>query len=392
MRNIIITGGGFSNKGAQAMTYITIAELSRRFPDHKIFLLTSETIDPQQLGRFSERVFTLCWYPQKFAKAQHNKALQILCRLKNGREYNAAVSVYRDCDLMVDISGYALGSDWSYKISSDYLDNIEYAKAFQIPVILMPQSFGPFNYEKDSPINKRIATLLSYVSIICAREQDGYDLLRNQYHLTNVVFKPDVVLNSKHDLYHEVFDSQIEIPDILPDSVAVIPNENVVNRLGEEQTLATYKYIIDHLLDRGLHAYIIGHSNNDIDFCKKIKNVFSQNDNVICLSQDFSCVVFNEMVKRFRFCIASRFHSIVHSFKNGIPCIAIGWAIKYRDLLHQFSQDPYLFAVDKPLEKDAVLAAIDRMIANEQKESDTISGILNDIQKDNIFDLLNEVS
>ena len=32
MRNIIITGGGLENKGAQAMTFITVNELAKRFP------------------------------------------------------------------------------------------------------------------------------------------------------------------------------------------------------------------------------------------------------------------------------------------------------------------------------------------------------------------------
>ena len=40
MKNIIIAGGGLVNKGAQAMTLITICELKKRFPDHRIMLLT----------------------------------------------------------------------------------------------------------------------------------------------------------------------------------------------------------------------------------------------------------------------------------------------------------------------------------------------------------------
>ena len=42
MRNIIITGGGFGNKGAEAMTYVTVSEIRERFPKHKIYLFLPE--------------------------------------------------------------------------------------------------------------------------------------------------------------------------------------------------------------------------------------------------------------------------------------------------------------------------------------------------------------
>ncbi|EMF0416501.1 TPA: hypothetical protein I0I26_RS11610, partial [Enterococcus faecium] len=35
-RNIIITGGEFNNKGAQAMSFITISRLKEKFPEHNI--------------------------------------------------------------------------------------------------------------------------------------------------------------------------------------------------------------------------------------------------------------------------------------------------------------------------------------------------------------------
>lgn len=391
MRNIIISGGGFVNKGAQAMTYITILELHKRFPNHHIYVLTAESIDCADFGTMADCVSLLSWHPMKFAAAQDSIVLKLMCSTVNRNEYKETVSIYRNCELMVDISGYALGSDWSEKICSDFLDNIEYAKAFDIPVVLLPQSFGPFDYEKDSSIDKRSAALLPYVKYICAREQDGYDSLKEKYHLTNVLLKPDIVLSSSLDLNQLITGSQITIPEIKHGSVAVIPNENIVRLLGEEQTLIMYKFIIDHLLEKRRTVYIISHSNNDVEFCQSIKGIFSDKKSVNCLSQDYSCVVFNEMVKRFDFCIASRFHSIVHSYKNGIPCIAIGWAVKYRDLLYRFSQGQYLFNIDKPIEQEKLLASIDQMIDNRYNESSIITEMLSDIQKDSVFDLLNEV-
>ena len=36
MGNILVTGASMNNKGAQAMLYVTIFEMKKRFPDKKI--------------------------------------------------------------------------------------------------------------------------------------------------------------------------------------------------------------------------------------------------------------------------------------------------------------------------------------------------------------------
>lgn len=38
MGNVVITGGNLKNKGAQAMTFITVDEIRRRFPKETIYL------------------------------------------------------------------------------------------------------------------------------------------------------------------------------------------------------------------------------------------------------------------------------------------------------------------------------------------------------------------
>ena len=38
MGNVIITGGDLKNKGAQAMTFVTVDEIKKRFPEERIYL------------------------------------------------------------------------------------------------------------------------------------------------------------------------------------------------------------------------------------------------------------------------------------------------------------------------------------------------------------------
>ena len=391
MRNIIITGGGLVNKGAQAMIYITVSELRRRFPEHKIYLLTSEAITVDDLHINDKNIELLSWHPLKFARAQSNLLLKAICSIKNSKEYKYTRSVYGNCDLMVDISGYSLGSNWPDKICNDFLDNIEYAISFDVPVVLLPQSFGPFDFPNDSLVDKRIRKLLPRVRIICAREKDGYDSLISEYGLKNVVMRPDIVLSSSIDYNSCGLFKYPSVDPVRSNSVALIPNENLLKFTDKDGLMNVYKGVISHLTAAGDNVYLVFHSNNDRVLCEEIKAVCGNNEKLFLADKDLSCVEFNELVKGFKYCVASRFHSIVHSFKNGIPCISLGWAVKYKDLLHEFGQDDYLIDASVGLDLNGIIERIDRMENRCGIESGIILSALENVQKQSVFDILDEV-
>ena len=143
MRNIIITGGELFNKGAQAMTFVAVDEIRCRFPKHRIYVLSEMDMQRPESEKLQYAFKFMGWYPIKFARCQHNPLLRLLCRLRNGVELAEAEAIYKNCDAMIDISGYALGANWSDSNCHRYLDHLEFAQSFGIPVYLMPQSFGP---------------------------------------------------------------------------------------------------------------------------------------------------------------------------------------------------------------------------------------------------------
>lgn len=393
MRNIIITGGGMVNKGAQAMTLIAVHELRERFPDHRIYLYSPVDLANRKLDK---DVFTfdfVGWYPLKFAHCQHNLVQRRIILLRNRSELLEAEALYRNTDFIVDISGYALASNWSDKICNDYLDILEFANGFGIPVYLMPQSFGPFDFgEERQALNIRIQKLLPTAKIIFAREKEGYDALVNTYELKNVRLTYDLVLsNTKIDLAN-IFTSApaLNLPEIKSNSVAVIPNSMNTNISDQNTVLALYTNAINALLDHGKTVYLLSHSAMDSDLCRKLKKPFLSNDKVILLEQDFNCLEFNELVKKFQYLVASRFHSIVHAFKNGIPCIALGWATKYHDLLKLFGQEQYVLDVRNKIEAAQMLAVIEKMDACHLEESVKIQKGLADVQQQNVFDVLTQ--
>lgn len=390
MRNIIITGGELFNKGAQAMTFITVNEIRKRFPDHIIYLLSEMDLARPAKERQQYAFDFTGWYPIKFARCQHNLPLRLLCKLRNGTELSEAEAIYKKCDAMIDISGYALGANWSSRNLNRFLDHLEFAKAFGIPTYLMPQSFGPFDFGEQHPgVDKRCRKLLPTVKMILAREQEGYDALVNTYGLTNVQQAPDLVLNNKgidlNAVYRKI--PEFRLPEIISGSIAIIPNGRNLS-VGGNQVMELYAAAIRHALEKGRHTYLLHHSSMDKEICARLKESFADENGVVLLDQEFSCLEFNELVKGFDYLVASRFHSIVHAYKNGIPCITVGWAKKYEVLLDQFEQNAYLFDVRNCPSTEGLIDAMDRMDANRLQESEKILSHLSALQQNNVFDIL----
>ncbi len=374
------------------MTFIAVSELRKRFPEHKIFLYSPSDIADKSINKDGFTFDFLGWYPMKFSKCQKNPLLRFVCLLKNGKELGEAENVYRNTDFIIDISGYAIGSNWRSKICNDFLDIIEFAKGFDIPVYLMPQSFGPFDFkdEEGLKIDGRIKDLFPYVKTIFAREKECYDLLVDTYGLKNVKLAKDLVLCNKGIDIAKVFDEvpDVIIPDINENSVGLIPNYRN-SYIGDHGTVIDlYVKVISKLVDLDKSVYIMTHSNYDTQLCEELKSYFADDERVVLLTKDFSCLEFNELVKKFDYVIASRFHSIVHAYKNGIPCIALGWAAKYRELLSLFGQEKYMFDVRGDVDADSIASAVSEMESSAKRESEKILEILKEVQKENVFDIL----
>ncbi len=391
MKNIIITGGELFNKGAQAMVFVAVDELKKRFPDHEIYVL-SELDQRRPKDELEQYAFRFTgWYPVKFARAQKSTLLRLACLMKNGDEFKACEELYRNCDLMVDVSGFGFGEAFGPKQLERYADHLEFSKAFGIPMYFMPQSFGPFRFsEGKKAAAERVPELLKSARLICAREQEGLDALQESYGLKNVCLLPDLVLNNRgidlHHIFREI--KELSVPDLPENCVGVVPNQRIEGALGTDEALSLYSDAIESVLENGLKACILSHASVDIPFCKKLKECFASDDRVLLLEQDFNCLEFNDLVKEFQFLIASRFHALVHAYKNGVPCIAIGWAVKYQNLLKTFEQERFAFDVGMKPSKAELASAVESLSRTRDAESDRILERLQAIQEKNVFDVL----
>lgn len=390
---IVVTGGQLFNKGAQAMVFITVHEIAKRYPDWEVVVLSNMDFRRGREER-EKYQFQIRNYPRPFwLFLSQKKAGRIFAGILGQKDVNSFTELIRNAEAVVDISGYALGSNWGYKRTIFYLTRLNVAKSFGTPVYLMPQSFGPFDYRGlPAPFMKRwIQKILRYPQVIMCREQEGYNLLRQNFSLDNVIKTPDLVLQNtgvdRENIYRHVPErEEIEVP---AHSVAVIPNQKTVLYGNPKQLYALYQKIVDTLSQQGKTVFLLYHSAEDLSICRMIKeDRFQDSDSVRVVEHELSCLEFDELLQRFDFVIASRFHAIVHAYRNGIPALVLGWATKYRELLATFHQESYQFDVRGNLDSDRIVEAVCRMCTEYESLSADIQKKVKEIQKENVYDYL----
>lgn len=320
-RYVVILGGGLGNKGAQAMTFVAVDRIKKRLPGVRVALLTPAdyplmsadgpyAFDILPWGR-SEKMELLAPAVAAFEQAG---TLEYESRMTVNRVKKAAV--------ILDVSGFALSSEVRVKNSEEYLLNIIIASRHDIPFVALPQSFGPFEY----PLKYRVflepllRVFLGYPFRLFARERRSAKLL-SKYTTANVKHAQDIVLEAGNidpaNIYCELPEPR-ELP-VEPGSAGVIPNLRVLQRTDPERLLSLYRILIDRLLASGRVVYVIRHSCEDIEFCRSVKALFPDSDGVRLITEDLSSFEIEDVIRRLDLVIASRYHSIVHAYRNGVP-------------------------------------------------------------------------
>lgn len=391
-RNILILGGDIYNKGAQAMTFTVVNQIRKRKPNKKVYLLTSKfyekNIDERNLFTFD----FLYWTSKVALSLYGGEILKTLNVFSTDNQIDSSVTnlrrILENTDCFIDISGYSLSSEFGKTISFFYIFNIMLAKKFNIDYFIFPQSIGPFNYNilEKILLFPLMKLFLKYPKIFFIRERNGIKWAK-LFTKKNINFSVDTVLQNSEYKYENIYRNEINIKkiNVLSDSVAIIPNKRVIKYIKEENLLKLYKDLIKFLLREGKHIYILRHSVEDLDLCKLIKELFPENNKVELLYDDLTAIELETIIKQLDFIVGSRYHSIIHAYKNGIPAIILGWAVKYRELASYFKQSEYVFDFRKKIDIENIFNKIELLKTRDERK--IISEIENKILSDcNIFD------
>ena len=226
-KTFMITGGNFTNKGAQSMIMITVSEIRKRFSDADIYILPNDdyrSYDTKNL-RFSvlrnhtDFFLINCGFLNKLKLLIKNVVRFCLMRdVYIFEELRTYTDTIKKIDCILDISGFCLSSQFETEYNMMLLNIIKEGKKYDIPVILLPQSFGPFDYkENKDKMLKLIKNELSYPYAVFAREKNGYKLLKSVLRDDhNLRLSSDLVLQNKDINLSDIFVKVVNDRTMLP--------------------------------------------------------------------------------------------------------------------------------------------------------------------------------
>jgi coenzyme F420-reducing hydrogenase beta subunit/polysaccharide pyruvyl transferase WcaK-like protein len=373
--NIIITGGNTRNKGAQAMVFSTVNYIKEQFPDKKIYVFSGKEEDRETY------TFDILSYDLL-------RKIKIFSKKKSKYQQDEIIQILSNTDFVIDVSGYALTSQQVIYTNLNFLFNLFINRQFSLPCYYLSQSIGPFNY----PFMIKILFyfpfkwILKYPQIIFIRENSGIKYIQ-RYTKKNIKKSYDIVLQSKKYNTNNIYQKKIkkQIPKISMNSIGIIPNQKVLEQTTDKIFYDFYQVLIETILKHNKNVYLLPHSNEDYAICEKIKNIFQKNDSIIILQGEFDCIDLEEIIKKFDFIVASRYHSIIHAYKNNVPAVILAWAEKYFELAKDFNQLKYLTDIRKNKEKVDMVNQIEKMLQNYYIEKNKISKILKKIKRENIL-------
>jgi polysaccharide pyruvyl transferase WcaK-like protein len=246
------------------------------------------------------------------------------------------LTLRRDIDALVDISGYRLGDAWG-KENLEWMAFLtgECHKAGK-PVVLLPQMFGPFQKPGSAEWFRRI---LENADLVFARERISLEHAKS--------------VGGRHDHIHLAPDITIFAdPRGLSDTplcerryACVIPNMRIMDKSGDEWG----KVYIDRLesacrtlLATDLTVYILLHDQWGDDAKLASELLKRLRDDRVQLYSEEDPLRAKAFIAGARLLVGSRFHALVGALATGVPVVALGWAHKYDMLLEEFGVSDYM--------------------------------------------------
>jgi polysaccharide pyruvyl transferase WcaK-like protein len=374
MHTIVIVGGNFINKGAQSMLMKTIQGIRQHFPGFEpVVVDVFPSLTKEEREALDFRVFNL--HVRSVLRIAF-PLLKLAIREKPISDPEEKIKeVFNTASAVFDISGYGLSSHnqsllWSFV----YLFPLHVARKRAIPMWLLPQSIGPFQFRGVKRLFFEMwgKPLLNYPEVIFAREPSGLESLKEVRSLKTVL-SGDIVLQSEET--------------ILPKKgkeVLIIPNHQLFKLCGEEKVNGLFVSFINSFVSREIPVKILRHSRDDLEFCQKLARRISH-PLLTVDDRDYGLNDLTELICKARFVVTGRYHGAIHALKCFKPVVIVGWAEKYKHLASLFNINGFLVDMREQSGTIDTEMLVDELVLNEEYLKHAISKKLKELQRDNFW-------
>jgi len=358
-----VQGVEFVNKGAELMLHAIVQHLEQA--DLKAIVAANlERRYRNQEGRAKANLAYLTWIDNRLPNSGplvNGLAGLIPSPLRR----NLQLVLNQEIDVLFDASGFSYTDQWGAAYAQRMAGKLSRLKAEGKKIILLPQAFGPFENPK---VRAAFEAILAHSDLIFARDRVSYDYVE-QFEGT------ESKLNLAPDFTNLV---QGRVPDSFvaqERSVCIVPNVRMLDKTAPEvrdKYLTFIANCIQCSLDLDLNPFIMVHqTGKDYEISLDLQAQFSERFPVIAETDPLAI---KGILGQCYVVISSRFHGIVSSLSQGVPCLATGWSHKYQMLFEDYHCPQLLM---NPLFDPSEIKAKIELVTTEPSRSEIVETIHN---------------
>lgn len=307
-----IHGTGVHNRGAELMAIAISEKIKSVYPDAKIVV-------PCTFGSLSD-IKNYGFWTSRTIESKRPKCLNTLfLSFISGNTINV-----KDIDLVLDASGFAFSDQWGYGPARKLFNKMNGSSRKGQPLILLPQALGSFKHEEVRSWAKK---LFNRATVIFARDKQSFGFSNEITEKKKLLKCPDFTINVQ-----PLEKVSIALPEKF---VSIVPNARMLDKLEQNQQYLDFlKKSVDLILANGLKPVFVIH---DLHEDRNVVNLLGSQYSNVLIIQDNDPRVLKWILGKSQFVIGSRFHALVSSLSQGVPCIGAGWSHKYPELFEDFN-------------------------------------------------------
>ena len=303
--------------------------------------------------------------------------------IKNLNNIRNTIRQYKKCNFIIDMSGGDSFSD-IYGLKRMIRESFYKLIAINnnIPLILGPQTYGPYNKKISKILARKI---IKNATLVFSRDKKSSDLI---YDLAKIrpIDTTDLAFRLPYEKKEKTKEKSIGI-----NISALMWNEGFNGKNQFELKVDYKKYINDLILNikqRGEYKiYLISHVNasgieDDYKLCEELAKKYD-----IYVAPKFETPMeAKSFISTLHLLIGSRMHATIAAFSSGVPTISLAYSKKFEGLYNSIGYNYYIDAkkynTETALEMTKkFIKNIKTMIADEKKSLKLANEKLNNFDR-----------
>lgn len=324
MKVIELQGVNFINKGAHLMLDAVVEHVNTTFPDLKLGL----SFRTASFAQRNENGLAHIMYVRGKRSPAINRAIDLGCSIvPSGLRDRFAIARESDVTAVLDASGFLYSDQWGAAKIHRMSKRVEGLRAKGVPVVFLPQAFGPF---KDADTKVAIKRLVDASTLIFARDNVS------MRHMTEAAGTPPQ-LRQAPDFTNLVSAEGKPAADFPANALLIVPNSRMLDKTDASAANQYLPLLMDVIREgraKGFEPAVLVHdSNEDLLLGQRIQAELGQPVKLIEVDDPRHLKAYLAAASAV---VGSRFHALVGALASGTPSIAIGWSHKYDELMNDY--------------------------------------------------------